>query len=438
MPLSTSSQKKKVPPPRPPPPKKSPHQQEQNGTSSKSVVGGLFGRVRPPPSRPKPSSAHNSMSVPSTPVTEAALIDFSSPPGSPTTRSGSDGLSVNSFGSESSSGNQSSGFDDSFDPFGSILDQNHFVPPKKVGVSSFYTGQFAGDNAQTQPSVADNQDPFEMLARRLDSVSSTPNQQSASASSQMQTNPMVLPHNSAQPSTQNMKSEQKANYRPTIIRTKAPVTSSHVESAGGTGNTNKNQQYPGAAEDICSIDWGAGSRPGGVNIIDQTIPEEPPPLPPRPEAEEEDQDRPYGIAEFDFEASQQDDLSFKSGDLIQLLYRMNDDWLFGRCGHKEGMFPQSFIKIVVPLAGEQAYPDSSASSSNTKTSSSETSNTSNVVTALYTFQAETSEDLTIMEGSRLCVTGRISEEWLYGECEGRVGQFPANFIDRIPQGLLQM
>lgn len=27
--------------------------------------------------------------------------------------------------------------------------------------------------------------------------------------------------------------------------------------------------------------------------------------------QEEDQDRPYGIAEFDFEASQQDDLSFK-------------------------------------------------------------------------------------------------------------------------------
>lgn len=44
----------------------------------------------------------------------------------------------------------------------------------------------------------------------------------------------------------------------------------------------------------------------------------------------------------------------------------------------------------------------------------------------------------LQEGSRLCVTGRISEEWLYGECEGRVGQFPANFIDRIPQGLLQM
>lgn len=244
--------------------------------------------MRAPPSRPKPSTAYNSISVPSTPVTEAALIDFSSPPGSPTTRSGSDGLSVNSFGSESSSGNQSSGFDDSFDPFGSILDQNHFAPPKKVGVSSFYTGQFAGDATQTQSSAAEDQDPFEMLARRLDSVSPTPNQQPASASSQMQANPMVLPHNSAQPTTQNAnvnKSEQKTNYRPTIIRTKAPVTSSHVESAGGTGNTNKNQQYPGLVEDIGNIDWGVGSRPGVVNIIDQTIPEEPPPLPPRPEAE---------------------------------------------------------------------------------------------------------------------------------------------------------
>lgn len=54
------------------------------------------------------------------------------------------------------------------------------------------------------------------------------------------------------------------------------------------------------------------------------------------------------------------------------------------------------LQIVVPLAGEQVNPDSSAPSSIAKSSSVETVDTSNVVTALYTFQAETSEDLTIM------------------------------------------
>lgn len=33
------------------------------------------------------------------------------------------------------------------------------------------------------------------------------------------------------------------------------------------------------------------------------------------------------------------------GDVVQLLYRVSDDWLFGRCGPKEGMFPQCFIKV---------------------------------------------------------------------------------------------
>lgn len=33
------------------------------------------------------------------------------------------------------------------------------------------------------------------------------------------------------------------------------------------------------------------------------------------------------------------------GDVVQLLYRVNEDWLFGRCGLKEGIFPQNFIKV---------------------------------------------------------------------------------------------
>lgn len=35
----------------------------------------------------------------------------------------------------------------------------------------------------------------------------------------------------------------------------------------------------------------------------------------------------------------------QTGDVVQLLYRVSDEWLFGRCGPKEGMFPQCFIKV---------------------------------------------------------------------------------------------
>ncbi|XP_071531146.1 uncharacterized protein l(3)05822 [Panulirus ornatus] len=464
LPLTNGAAKKKAPPPRPPPPKisllqKFHHQLEPNSTSrSGSVTGGMFGRLRgPPPARPRPSPAHNSASAPNTPVNEASLIDFSSPPGSPTTRSGSDGLSVNSFGSESSSGNQSSGFDDSYDPFGSIQEPSTFAPPRKVGGSSFFSGTSPAAVTQTVLETYDNQDPFEMLARRVD-MNHPQTQKPPVMQTQSTEQTCVLSNLVSQPSTQNgcHKPEQKNNFRPTIIRPKAPVSSSQVESAGDSG-VSMNTQFSG----LGSIDWSAASKcsstvksssgwdAGTTHIIDQTIPEEPPPLPPRPEAEEEDQDRPYGIAEFDFAAFHSDDLDFKVGEAIQLLYRVNDDWLFGRCGLKEGIFPQSFIKIIVPLAGEKlpavstSHTDLTSGLGAANTSlqskvSDSSSGSSHVVKVIYTFQAEAPEDLTIYENSMVHITGRLNDQWLYGECNGKCGQFPANFVDRVPPNLPQI
>ncbi|KAK7080673.1 hypothetical protein SK128_019266 [Halocaridina rubra] len=486
----SGSQKKKAPPPRPPPPKSKPamksfHHQELNGSSHRNSMGGLVGKLRgPPPARPRAANIHSS-SAPCTPATEASLIDFSSPPGSPTTRSGSDGLSVNSFGSESSSGNQSSGFDDSFDPFGSILDNaclsgtkevggsSFFMgassnlsaargtSTKEVGVSSFFTGNYASQPSHLTSNLEASQDPFEVLARRteLSAKQAKPPDFNAAELSKSQENPVTLPHPSAQPvalAAINNKSKPKPSFKPTIIRTKAPVTSSQIESAGGSAVTS-------SKDDLLGISWGAASKStstsfsssgwsdsGVSNIIDQTIPEEPPPpLPPRPESENNDQDRPYSVAEYDFTSSQQGDLDFKTGEVIQLLYRVNEEWLFGRCGLKEGMFPENFVKIVVPLAGESIAPSSSCSTSTTQVSSTisstqpswdaaPSSQVPKIVTVLYTFQAETAEDLTIYENSQVKVLGRLNDEWLYGDCNGKQGQFPANFVDRVPPGLPQM
>lgn len=61
----------------------------------------------------------------------------------------------------------------------------------------------------------------------------------------------------------------------------------------------------------------------------------------------------------------------KEGDFVQLLKRINDDWLEGKVGDRQGMFPFSFVDIKVPLPGLS----------------------DNVVTAIYTFQGESGDDL---------------------------------------------
>ena len=48
---------------------------------------------------------------------------------------------------------------------------------------------------------------------------------------------------------------------------------------------------------------------------------------------------------FDFEG-QEGELSFVAHDLIKTLEVIDDDWMKGRIGTKEGIFPISFVKVI--------------------------------------------------------------------------------------------
>ena len=257
-------------------------------------MGSIIGKLRgPPTSKTRQSLSHSTTSAPCTPVSEASLIDLSSPPSSPTTRSGSDGLSVNSFGSESSTGNQSSGFDDSFDPFGSIQENNTCAIPKRIGLSAFYSNMSAPAFSAPQNNIAvqENQDPFDTLANRA-SKYNIKNQQLQNNSAPPSTSQPSRPLNmmvKSDTQTSASKPEYKSTVKATIIRPKAPVSSFLVERAGD----NVISSQMGELE---TIDWGGAlkgntAKPPNTrdtsssHIIDQTIQEEPPPLPPRPETE---------------------------------------------------------------------------------------------------------------------------------------------------------
>lgn len=128
---------KKKPPPRPPPPKFTNTKGDYNQAPARpsQLITSLFQRKNNSTSK----FGDNKLSRSNTELFESktnyavnnCLIDFNSPPSSPTftTRSSSDALSVNSFGSDgvtpcsSSSGNTSnveSGFEDDFDFFGGL------------------------------------------------------------------------------------------------------------------------------------------------------------------------------------------------------------------------------------------------------------------------------------------------------------------------------
>eukprot|EP00731_Ephydatia_muelleri_P027528 Em0019g401a len=50
-----------------------------------------------------------------------------------------------------------------------------------------------------------------------------------------------------------------------------------------------------------------------------------------------------------FDTEKGDELTFVTGDVIELLGRVDQDWLRGRLGGKEGLFPAQFVEIKIDL-----------------------------------------------------------------------------------------
>ncbi|XP_018362454.1 PREDICTED: abl interactor 1 isoform X1 [Trachymyrmex cornetzi] len=416
--LTTQLGQKKKPPPRPPPPKfnrdYSQYQKDQKQRKPArptELLTNFFGRRKQENHFPLRPSGHlqNQITQPSNSIATVSLIDLS-PPGSPTfTTRSSDGVSVDSFGSDgnsnpsvfTSSGNTSqteSAFEDDFDFFG--------ISAKKIAQN---------DPWQTKTTV---QDPFGPLEDTCSNVSQVAGGLFSFNSNNRETNQVPSNLITSKPFVTSM---------PTIIRAKPPkppapkipfkklepipkeTCTDFAVSSSSTMNKPLTLHFSNAwSNDDEESDSPSPPMP--------TIP--PPALPANYLAElssdfKRDSNEPYGIALYDFSATHPNDLALKEGDIVQLVKKVNDDWLEGRIGNRQGIFPLNFIDIKISLAGLS----------------------DNMVTALYTFPGENSDDLSFEEGAKITVISRISEDWLYGEYNGRRGQFPVNYINRLPRNI---
>lgn len=345
-----------------------------------------------------------------------SLIDLS-PPGSPTftTRSSSDGVSIDSFGSDgnsnpsafTSSGNTSqteSAFEDDFDffgmsnkkfpsndpwqmkpvsdPFGPIEERNagRFEDVRQIGDTSFFA---FNDN------YTDKQVPFGQTNSKV--IHSVPT--------------IIRPKPPKPPAPKILKKqlEQKINQI--------------QSSSNNLQRTMRPLSEPISLDLSYSVNdaWGDDLKEEPSPPM-PTIPPPAPPLEYLTQSENEFQENcktPYGIALYDFPVTHSDDLPLKEGDIVTLIRVVNDDWMEGRVGNRQGIFPINFLDIKVPLPGLQ----------------------DDIVVALYSFKGETSEDLLFEEGAKIKVLSRLSDDWLYGECKGKKGQFPTNYVNRIPYSI---
>ncbi|XP_058522752.1 SH3 domain-containing protein 19 isoform X5 [Ochotona princeps] len=113
-----------------------------------------------------------------------------------------------------------------------------------------------------------------------------------------------------------------------------------------------------------------------------------------------------------FTAETSDDLSFKRGDRILILQRLDSDWYRGRLHTREGIFPAVFVR---PCSAE-ARSTSAQALKRRK------------VKALYDFHGENEDELSFKAGDIITELESVDEDWMSGELMGKSGIFPKIYV----------
>lgn len=167
-----------------------------------------------------------------------------------------------------------------------------------------------------------------------------------------------------------------------------------------------------------SDDWLIGSLNGRegrfpTNFVDKI----PASLSPSSEPDIKSVD-PHAFVQHNFDAEGPGELSLRAGETVVLLEKIGDDWYKGRYKGKEGIFPKTFVEVIVDLPQQQEKKKKK-------------SKATGLGKARYQFEGEAAEDLSFREGDSIELVRYINDEWMVGKLNGRTGQFPVNFIEII-------
>ncbi|KAL6080834.1 hypothetical protein STEG23_023843, partial [Scotinomys teguina] len=113
-----------------------------------------------------------------------------------------------------------------------------------------------------------------------------------------------------------------------------------------------------------------------------------------------------------FTAETSEDLSFKRGDRILILERLDSDWYRGRLHDREGIFPAVFVQPCPAEAKSMAPPVLKGRKAK----------------ALYDFLGENEDELSFKAGAVITELEPVDDDWMSGELMGRSGIFPKNYV----------
>ncbi|XP_035179752.1 SH3 domain-containing protein 19 isoform X2 [Oxyura jamaicensis] len=135
-----------------------------------------------------------------------------------------------------------------------------------------------------------------------------------------------------------------------------------------------------------------------------------------------DTSAPHAVVLHDFSAEHADDLDLRSGDTVCLLEKIDAEWYRGKCGNRTGIFPASFVKVVIDVPEESKRKKTPCSSPSIKGPR---------CIARFEYIGDHRDELSFSEGETIILKEYVNEEWAKGELRGVSGIFPLNFVEVI-------
>ncbi|XP_029388041.1 sorbin and SH3 domain-containing protein 2 isoform X2 [Mus pahari] len=128
-------------------------------------------------------------------------------------------------------------------------------------------------------------------------------------------------------------------------------------------------------------------------------------------------------AVYDFKAQTSKELSFKKGDTVYILRKIDQNWYEGEHHGRVGIFPISYVeKLTPPEKAQPARPPPPVQPGEI-----------GEAIAKYNFNADTNVELSLRKGDRIILLKRVDQNWYEGKILGtnRQGIFPVSYVEVV-------
>ncbi|XP_077882046.1 SH3 domain-containing protein 21 isoform X3 [Ictidomys tridecemlineatus] len=146
---------------------------------------------------------------------------------------------------------------------------------------------------------------------------------------------------------------------------------------------------------------------------------------------------------FNYSPEQADELKLQAGEIVEMIKEIEDGWWLGKKNGQLGAFPSNFVELLdngPPSLGNPDMSSISPGSQQPPKLNSQACNSSpeylqtvfhpEICRVLFDYQPEAPDELALRKGDMVKVLKKNTEDkgWWEGECEGRRGVFPDNFV----------